>query len=81
MTHFNHVISGLINMFLFTYPETGSLSLRQFYDGQVGTFSAILNNTVKLLNFRTLGILAVIYLKFKQRGQSLRYFIKMVLMK
>ena len=32
-----HFFSGLINMFLFSYPETGSLSLRQFYTGQVHT--------------------------------------------
>ena len=32
--------------------------------------------TVKFLNFRTSENFAVIYLKFKQRGQSLRYFVK-----
>ena len=32
--------------------------------------------TVKFLNFRTPEIFAVIYLKFKQRGRSLRYFVK-----
>ena len=34
--------------------------------------------TVKFLNFRTPKILAVSYLKFKQGGQTLGYFVKMV---
>ena len=33
-------------------------------------------STVKFLNFRTPENFAVIFLKFKQRGQSLGYFIK-----
>ena len=33
-------------------------------------------STVKFLNFRTPETFAVIYLKFKQRGRSLRYFVK-----
>ena len=33
-------------------------------------------NTVKFLNFRTPENFAVIFLKFKQRGQTLQYFIK-----
>ena len=33
-----------------------------------------LGNTVKILNFGTQEIFAVIYLKFKQRGQHLRVF-------
>ena len=39
---------------------------------------AILNNmyTVKFLNFRMPENFAVIYLKFKKRGQTSRYFIK-----
>ena len=32
--------------------------------------------TVKFLNFGTPEIFAVMYLKFKQRGQTLRYFVK-----
>ena len=36
--------------------------------------------TAKFLNFRMPENFAVIYLKFKQRGQSLRYFIKMMQM-
>ena len=32
--------------------------------------------TVKFLNFRTLENFAVMYLKFKQRDQTLGYFIK-----
>ena len=35
---------------------------------------------VKFLNFRTPRNFAVIYLKFKQRGQILRYFIQKMLM-
>lgn len=31
-----NLLIGLINMFLFAYPENGSLSLRQFYTGQKG---------------------------------------------
>ena len=34
-------------------------------------------DTVKFLNFRTPENFAVIYLKFKQRGQTLGYFVKM----
>ena len=34
-------------MFLFAYPENGSLSLRQFYTGQVALL------TVMILSFRT----------------------------
>ena len=34
--------------------------------------------TIKFLNFRTPKIFAVSYLKFKQRGQTLGYFVKMV---
>ena len=37
-------------------------------------------NTVKFQNFRTPEIFAVIYLKFKQRGQTLGYFVKKVQM-
>ena len=33
-------------------------------------------STVKFLNFRTLEEFAVIYLKFKQRGQTSGYFVK-----
>ena len=33
-------------------------------------------NTVKFLNFGTPEIFAVIYLKFRQRGQVLGYFVK-----
>ena len=33
-------------------------------------------STVKFLNFRMPEIFAVVYLKFKQRGRSLRYFVK-----
>ena len=40
----------------------------------------ILKLTVKFLNFRTPENFAVIYLKFKQRGQRLGYFIKMMQM-
>ena len=36
--------------------------------------------TVKFLNFRTPEFFAVIYLKFKQRGRSLRYFVKSIQM-
>ena len=35
-------------------------------------------NTVKFLNFRTPKFFAVSYLKFKQRGQTIGYFVKMV---
>ena len=34
--------------------------------------------TVKFLNFRTPKIFAVSYLNFKQSGQTLGYFVKMV---
>ena len=37
--------------------------------------------TIKFLNFLTPENFAVIYLKFKGRGQSLRYFVKKVQMK
>ena len=46
------------------------------------TCNWLLNNdsenacTVKFLNFRTPENFAVIYLKFKQRGQTLGYFVK-----
>ena len=33
-------------------------------------------HTVKFLNFRTPKNFAVIYLKFKQRGQTLGYFVE-----
>ena len=36
--------------------------------------------TVKFLNFGTPEMFAVLHLKFKQRGQILRYFVKMVQM-
>ena len=36
--------------------------------------------TVKFLNFGTLEKFGVIYLKFIQRGKTLRYFVKMVQM-
>ena len=36
--------------------------------------------TVKFLNFGTPEMFAVLYLKFKQRGQILRYSVKMVQM-
>ena len=36
--------------------------------------------TVKFLNFRTPENFAVIYLKFKQRGQTFGYFVKMMQM-
>ena len=36
--------------------------------------------TVKFLNFGTPEIFTVIYLKFKQSHQTLRYFVKMVQM-
>ena len=39
----------------------------------VSTYCAT-ETTVKLLNFRTPDIFAIIYLKFKQRGQPLRVF-------
>ena len=32
----------------------------------------------KILNFGTPEIFAIIYLKFKQRGQTLEYFVKMM---
>ena len=38
------------------------------------------DSTVKFLNFRMPENFGVIYLKFKQRGQSLGYFIKMMQM-
>ena len=41
---------------------------------QFNYYRKILFNTVKFLNFRTLKNYAVIYLKFKQRGQTLRVF-------
>ena len=37
--------------------------------------------TVKFLNFRTPENFAVINLKFKQRGQTVDYFVKKTLMK
>ena len=40
--------------------------------------NAYMVSTVKFLNFQTPENFAVIYLKFKQRGQNLRYFIKMI---
>ena len=40
----------------------------------VHTYQGCLGATVKFLNFGTAEIFAVIYLKFKQRGQTLRVF-------
>ena len=38
----------------------------------------VISGTVKILNFGTQEIFAVIYLKFKQKGQTLGYFVKMM---
>ena len=38
-------------------------------------------NAVKFLKFRTPKNFAVIYLKFKQRGQTLEYFVKKMQLK
>ena len=43
-------------------------------------FENSLFDTVKFLNFRTPENFAAFYLKFKQRGQSLGYFIKIMQM-
>ena len=40
----------------------------------------VIANTVKFLNFQKLENFAVIYLKFKQRGQALGYFVKKIKM-
>ena len=44
--------------------------------GRVENFIIKVSITVKFLNFRTLENFAVIYLKFKQRDQTLGYFVK-----
>ena len=60
-------------------PKTGFLRTRLILN--VGILSILHERvTVKFLNFRTPKNFAVIYLKFKQRGQTLGYFVKMVQM-
>ena len=44
------------------------------------SFTCFMRLTVRFLNFQTLKIFAVIYLKFKQRGHTLGYFVKMMQM-
>ena len=57
----SHVLSEvLLSLPLLSYPHTGEVT----------------SPTVKFLNFRTPENFAVIYLKFKQRGQTLWFFIK-----
>ena len=42
----------------------------------VAKHAKVKHNTVKFLNFRTPENFAVFYLKFKQRGKTLGYFVK-----
>ena len=58
--------------------EAGNKAIDSLINYETVKVSSIADTkrTVKFLNFRTPEIFAVIYLKFKQRGRSLRYFVK-----
>ena len=58
----------------------GTLQYSGYIFTDLGQRYSKLGDTIKFLNFQMPENFAVIYLKFKQRGQSLGYFIKMMQM-
>ena len=61
--------------------NVGFLKTRLIFSCTCNSFEQIrrvVDDTVKFLNFRTLTIFALSYLKFKQSGQTLGYCVKMV---
>ena len=66
-------IAALISTFVFAYAKSrfSRDAAHNVYYHQIPTL-----NTVKFLNFWTPENFAVIYLKFKQRGKTLGYFLK-----